>query len=147
MSVLDELEGFIVSKFGTIKTLISMTKLEGRLAGLNILPLLICSILIFTVSLSTWLGLNVLLGYSVWFYYKHIFLSLAVTLSFNLIILFLLQKYLIITLRKMSFQKTRKYFDMVLTTIESEDNVRKQADSTKDQLPGNETANRAEQSE
>lgn len=63
-----------------------------------------------------------------------------------MILLVFLQKYLLITLKKMSFVKTRKYFDVVLTTSENDKYAHKETDSGKNQFAGNAIANAAKQS-
>ena len=147
MNFLDELEGLITNKFGAIKTLISMTKLEGRLAGLSILPFVLCTIFLMTIALSTWLTLNALMGYLAWLYFGKVIWSFAAVLLFNLIVLSILKKYLLVTLRKMSFEKTRKYFEMVLTTSENTDYESREANSTRAAEPRAEIADSTKQSQ
>ena len=146
MNFLDELEGLITNKLGAIKTLISMTKLEGRLAGLSILPFMLCAIFLFTIVLSTWLTLTGLIGYLAWLYLGKVIWSFAAVLLFNLILLSILKKYLLVTLRKMSFEKTRKYFEMVLTASENGDYERREANSARTSVPRSEIANSTKQS-
>lgn len=147
MNLLDELEGLITNKLGAVKTLISMTKLEGRLAGLSILPFVLCMIFLFTIALSTWLTLTGLIGYLAWLYLGKVIWSLVVVLLFNLILLSILKKYLLLTLKKMSFEKTRQYFEMVLTTSENGDYEQREANTTGSAGPRTEIANSTKQSQ
>jgi predicted membrane protein len=111
MRALDELTGLVSSKFEVIKDLITMIKLETRLAGLSVFPLLVSLCVLFVVTITVWLSAMILLGYGISIAYNSILLAITAILIFNLICLLLLAKYLLYNLKKMSFEKTRKYFN------------------------------------
>ncbi len=122
MNFLDELAGLILNKIGAMKSLVSITKLESRLAGLSILPLIVCIILLLVTLTGIWLTTNLLLGYLVWLYCGQVIYSLISILIINILLLVFLKRRLLSNLRKMSFAKTRKYFDEVLTITEKNQN-------------------------
>jgi predicted membrane protein len=106
MRALDELTGLVSSKFEVIKDLITMIKLETRLAGLSVFPLLVSLCVLFVVTITVWLSAMILLGYGISIAYNSILLAITAILIFNLICLLLLAKYLLYNLKKMSFEKT-----------------------------------------
>lgn len=132
MSFLDELEGLIVNKLGTIKTLISITKLEGRLARLSIFPLIFCILFFLIILTSVWLSTTFLLGYLFWLYCESIICSVIFGLCINIILLLVLKKFILVNLRNMSFIKTREHIDNVITIIEKVKN-----ESTQEASDGN----------
>lgn len=118
MGVLDELEGLIVNKWGSIKTLMSMTKLEVRLARLSLFPLVINVCMLLIVLMIIWMSAMAMLGYGVWLTYHSIMAAFGSVLLFNLVLLSLLRRYLLFNIRKMSFEQTRKYFGLISTLSE-----------------------------
>lgn len=109
MRFLDELEGLVSSKVGAISSLLSMIKLEARLAGISIFPFIITIFMLFIVLLSTWLITMVAVGYGVMLFYNTI-IALLCVLIINVLILGILSKYAIYNLNNLSFQNTRRYF-------------------------------------
>lgn len=109
MKVIDELIGLVSSRFHVLKTLFTMIKLEARLAGLSIFPLLINLCLIFIILASVWLTGMVLAGLSVYQFYQNAWIAILFVFVFNLAMLALLFKYLQFNLRKMAFEKTRQF--------------------------------------
>lgn len=118
MSVLDELEGLVADKLNAIKTLFSMTKLEVKLARLSVVPLVITACMLLVVVMAGWGSVMGMLGYAVLLLSHNILLSFTAALLLNLILFFLLKRYLVFNIRQMSFEKTRKYFDSISTLSE-----------------------------
>ncbi|MDP3706297.1 MAG: hypothetical protein Q8R24_10415 [Legionellaceae bacterium] len=118
MGVLGELEGLIVSKCGSIKTLMSMTKLEVRLARLSIFPLVINVCMLLVVLMVIWMTAMAALGYGIFLACHSIMAAFGSVLLFNLLMFGLLRRYLLFNIRKMSFEQTRKYFGSISTLSE-----------------------------
>lgn len=118
MRFFEELEGLIANKIGTIKSLLSITKLEARLAGLSLLPLIICLVLLLVNLSGLWLVTNLLFGYLVWLYFNKIIYALIIVLIINFLLFILLKRLLFLNLKRMSFSKTREYFTQVVNITE-----------------------------
>ncbi|MDI1352881.1 MAG: hypothetical protein PSV35_08995 [bacterium] len=110
MKLLEHLEGFISGKFHVAKTLLSLIKLEARLAGLSVFPLLLNLCLLFIVLMSVWFTTMLMLGYCFMLWIESPLAALFMVLALNLILLLMLIKYLTFNLKNMSFEKTRGYF-------------------------------------
>ncbi|RUR16757.1 hypothetical protein [Legionella septentrionalis] len=124
MNVLDELLSLVSSKVHIAKGVLRLVKLETRLAGMSIFPLLVTLVLLFIIVISAWLTLMVILGYGVTYLYDSIMVALSCVFIFNLIVLAILLKYLLFNLKNMSFAKTRKF----LATQDGDDDDTKGAD-------------------
>lgn len=111
MKLLNELDAYISSQFNAAKALLTLFKLEAKLAGRSIVPLLITLCLFSVISISFWLSLMIFAGYLIFLYLANVWISLALICLFNLIILVLLINYLSFNLRMMSFERTRHYFN------------------------------------
>ena len=103
------MEAFVSSQLNVIKTGLSMTRLEAKLALLSIYPLIINVCMLFVVLLSTWFTTMGMLVYELMHLVNSLILALSGVLILNIIILAILLKYLSINLRNMSFEKTRAY--------------------------------------
>ena len=109
MRFIEELEGLVSSRIGVIKTCISMTKLEAKLAGLSIFPLLINLCMLLVSLTCIWLTAMGMLTYLLVQTFDSVLIALAFVFLFNSALLGLLCKYLLYNLKKMSFEKTRAY--------------------------------------
>ncbi len=109
MRLIHEMEAFVSSQFNVIKTGLSMTRLEAKLALLSIYPLIITVCMLFVVLLSTWFTTMGMLVYELMHLANSLILALSGVLLLNIIMLAILLKYLSINLKNMSFEKTRAY--------------------------------------
>jgi len=125
MKVIEELEGLVSSKWGVVTSLISLIKLEARLAGLSIVPLLLNLFVLFIVLTTVWLTAMVMLGYGILHLYGSGMIAISSVLLINIVALAILIKYLTFNLKKMSFEKTRHYFS---SNQEPDDHEQKAAD-------------------
>lgn len=110
MAFFEHIEGLVSSKLGILHTALSMMKLEARLAGLSVFPLVLNVCFLLVVLVTIWLSAMLLLGYFTTVAFGNKLLGLLLVLFFNIVVFFLLLNYLTFNLKKMSFEKTRKYF-------------------------------------
>ncbi|AWN75028.1 hypothetical protein LEAN103870_18060 [Legionella anisa] len=118
MEALKQLEALIAAKISAIKTVSSLIRLEARLAGLSVFPLLLNIGLLLVVLLTVWLSVMFLIGYLAYLvsgYFVHLvsnrlLLSISFVLLLNVGFLLGLLKYLSFNIKSMSFQKTRAFF-------------------------------------
>lgn len=110
MNLLEHLEGLVSGKLSIIKMVVDIAKLEARLAGLSVYPLLLTLCLLLIVSMSTWLVAMLLLGYCFKLVVDNPILVISFVLFINMGLFILLLNYLLFNLKKMSFEKTRAYF-------------------------------------
>ncbi|MGQ3892116.1 hypothetical protein [Legionella sp. CNM-4043-24] len=108
MSVLDDLDGYVTGRLAVLKTIIALVRLESRLAGLSIFPLLLTICLLLVVMMSLWASSMLLLGYSIMQFSHSLLLSVLCVTVFNLLTVLALAKYLLFNLQQMSFEKTRQ---------------------------------------
>ena len=125
MKLIEELEGLVSSKWGVITSLISLMKLEARLAGLSIAPLLLNLFVLFIVLITVWFTAMAMLGYGVFHLYGSGMIAISSVLLINIVALTILIKCLSLNLKKMSFEKTRNYFS---SNQEPDDHEQKAAD-------------------
>jgi len=109
MPVLEELEGLISSKWGIFTSLLSLIKLEVKLAGLSIYPLLLNLFMLFIILITVWCAAMLMFGYWIMQAYNSGFIAISAVLLLNTVLLVILLKYLMFNLRSMSFEKTRLY--------------------------------------
>ena len=109
MRFIDEMEGLVSSQLDVIKTSLSMTRLEAKLAMLTIYPLIINICMLFVILISTWLTLMGMMCYGLLQIVDNLILAMSSVLIVNVLMLGLLLKYLLFNLKNMSFQKTRAY--------------------------------------
>ncbi len=105
----EQIEGLINSKISVFKTLFSIFKLEVRLAGLSVYPLLLNVCLIFVVLITLWLSIMLVIGFFAMLFLHTILQAAFFVILLNLILFFVLLKYLTFNLSNMSFEKTRAY--------------------------------------
>lgn len=108
MNAIDELSGFVSSKLQVIYAIFSIIKLETRLAGLSVLPLLVNLCLLLIILMTTWASIMLVLGYCFYLYFANLLFSLLVICLINFVILMGLIRYLAFNLKNMSFAKTRE---------------------------------------
>ena len=120
MKLFEEIEGLVSNKIGIMKTMISIVKLETRLAGLSVYPLIlnICAVLI--VSMGIWLTSMVLIGHSISVWSGNISLGITAVLSLNILMLLGLLKYMSFNIKNMGFEKTRAYLLKMRVTDHAE---------------------------
>lgn len=116
MKIIEELEGFVSNKIGIVSTLMSLFKLEARLAGLSVYPLLINLCMLLITLLTAWISAMLLIGYLFYLYLGTLLFSVIFVFLVNFILIACLLKYLTYNLKSMSFMKTRKYFSQSEST-------------------------------
>ena len=116
MKVFTHLQGFISENLKVAKTFGSLVKLEARLAGLSIFPLLInlCSLVVLTFGL--WLSTMLLLQYGLMLWFENYLLSILGVFLFNILLFGLVVKNVSLHLKRMSFAKTRASFSQQPST-------------------------------
>jgi len=110
MKIIDHIAGLVSGKIDMMKSVMSIVKLETKLAALSIFPLIMNVCLLIVVLLSLWFSSMTLLGYTLIYIFKNIFLALGLLVILNLFFLIILHHGLMVNLRQMSFEKTREYF-------------------------------------
>ena len=110
MNVLEHLEGLFSDRWSIIKTVINLAKLEARLAGLSVYPLLFTLGLLLVVLMTTWLTAMLLLGYCFKLFIDNPLWVISFILLIHVGLLVSLAYYLLFNLKQMSFEKTRAYF-------------------------------------
>jgi hypothetical protein len=108
MELLQHIEGFIDSKIRVAKTFLLLIKLEAKLAGLSIFPLLLNLCMVFIILLTLWLTVMALLGMTIFAFIGNSVVALFLVLVVNLVLLFFLNHFIKENLRRMSFAKTRE---------------------------------------
>jgi hypothetical protein len=121
MDLLKQVENLISAKISVIKAVLTILRLEARLAGLSIVPLVLNLFMLFAVLISLWLSVSALLGYGILLIINNIPLTLVLMVLFHLGMFWVLAKYLTFNIKSMSFEKTRSYlFQNENTTNEHE---------------------------
>ncbi|KTC90609.1 Uncharacterised protein [Fluoribacter dumoffii] len=110
MEALKQLEALVAAKISVIKTVWSLIRLEAKLAGLSVFPLILNLCMLFVVLIAVWVNAMLLIGYLVFFLSNHFLLSISLVFLINIGVLLGLVKYLSFNLKSMSFSKTREYF-------------------------------------
>lgn len=103
----EQIEGLINSKISVFKTLFSIFKLEARLAGLSVYPLLLNVCMLFIVLFTLWLSTMLVIGYFAMLFLHTLLQAVFFVILLNLILFFILIKFLTYNLANMSFEKTR----------------------------------------
>lgn len=111
MQILEDIEGLVSNRIEVFKTILTIVKLETRLAGLSIYPLIFNIAMILVVLMTVWSSVMILMGHSLMYWYSSFMLGVLGVLSLNLLIAWGLFKYLTFNLKNMSFEKTRAYFN------------------------------------
>lgn len=107
IKIFEEIEGLVSSKISTLKIIFSIFRLEARLAGLSVYPLVLNMCMLFVVLITLWLSTMFLIGYFAVLFFGTLLLAVFLIIFLNLGFLFGLLKYLTFNLNNMSFEKTR----------------------------------------
>ncbi len=110
MKLFEHIEGLVSGQLSIIKMGIEIIKLETRLAGLSVFPLLINIIFLFIVLMTIWLVGMGLMGYGLFVVFKSVAIATLSVFFLNIGLLAVLLSYLSFNLKNMSFEKTREYF-------------------------------------
>lgn len=127
IKIFEEIEGLVSSKISSLKTILSIFKMEASLAGLSVYPLLLNLCMLFVVLLTLWFSIMLLIGYFAVLFFGGMLWGMLTILVLNLGLFMGLVKYLTFNLKNMSFAKTRTY----LSTKESskDDKLKKEINS------------------
>jgi hypothetical protein len=109
MSFLHEIESLVSAQYHVVKTAISLLKLETRLAGLSIFPLLLNLCLLLIGIMGTWTSAMLAVGYILYGFIPNLLFCILSVLFLNLGIVLGLLRYLSFNLNNMSFEKTRQF--------------------------------------
>lgn len=109
MSLFEEIEGLVSAQLDVVKTAVSILKLETRLAGLSVYPLLLNLCLLLIGLMSAWTTSMVALGYILTMMIPNILICILLVLLLHVGIVFGLIRYLSFNLKNMSFEKTRQF--------------------------------------
>lgn len=126
MKIFEHIEGLVYGKLSIVKMVMEMVRLEARLAGLSVYPLLINLCMLLIVLMTTWLVAMVLMGYGVLLAFERPLVAIISVLALNVVLLGVLLNYLSFNLKKMSFEKTREFFSN--TAGNEHDKLEKTAD-------------------
>jgi hypothetical protein len=110
MKLKEQFEGLFVDGYSIVKTLMSILKIEIKLARLSVYPLLINLVLLLVILLSLWFLMMVSVGYLLMGYLESLGLVLLSVITLQLILLFCILQYLKYNLKNISFEKTCAYF-------------------------------------
>ena len=132
MNPFEQLEGLVSGKLAVVKMVVDLFKLEAKIAGLSLYPLLLTLSLLLVVLMSTWLVAMLLVGYCFLLFVHRPIWAVAFVLFINLSAVILLLHYLLFNLKKMSFEKTRAYFTEKEGHLD--DKYKKTIDRTSDDL-------------
>ena len=105
----EHLEGLISGNVTLVKTYLSLIRLETRLAGLSVFPLILTVCMLMVLLTAVWLSSMALLTYSCAILLDSLLMAFFLVLFLNLVLLLIVTKYLMFTLRNMSFEKTRAF--------------------------------------
>lgn len=108
MNLIEDIFGFVFNKTAIVKNILRLVKLEAKLAGMSVIPLLIKLFLFFVVLLGTWLTAMFFLGYGIFQLYNSILIATLSVLTLNFILISLLLKGILTNIKHMSFTETRK---------------------------------------
>ena len=76
MEALKQAESFVSAKLDVIKTMFTIMRLEARLAGLSVFPLLLNICMLLIVLMTCWLVTSLLMGYGILIAFNNFLLSL-----------------------------------------------------------------------
>lgn len=110
MKALEEVIHLVSDRIVVFKTMASIIKLEARLAGLSVFPMLLTLCLLIMVFIGLWLWIQITIAYLIQMALQNTLMTLELVLLLNLVSLSILIKLLVSNLKKMSFEKTRAYF-------------------------------------
>lgn len=110
IELIEQFEGIIVSKVNLLKDFYTLIKLEARLAGMNIIPLMVCFALLFALTLGFGLTFIALTGYLLFLLTGNILIVMGLLLVLMLGTMFVVARVALSCVRQMSFEKTRQCF-------------------------------------
>lgn len=110
MNIFEHIDGLVSGKLAILRMVLDIVKLETRLAGLSVYPLLLNLSMLLIVLMTTWLVSMVLMGYGLLLAFESFVVAILSVLVLNVVLLGILLNYLSFNLKKMSFEKTREYF-------------------------------------
>ncbi len=110
MKIFEHIEGLVSSKIDVAKSVMTMVKLETKLAGMSIYSVLLNLCFLMTALISVWAASMFLLGYLISLALNSPLMGVVGVLLFNLILIIVTHAQLKSNLKKMSFEKTRDYF-------------------------------------
>jgi len=108
MKFFEHLEGYIAGQVKMGKTFFTLMKLETRLAGLSVFPLIITICMLLIILMTVWVLAMVLAQYGIVMLTGSPLIAISSALLFNLVLFAILLKYLSYNLKNMSFAKTRE---------------------------------------
>lgn len=108
MRLLDDLISLISSKLNMASLFMSIFKLETRLAGLSVWPLLLTLAGLLVVAAIMWLSSMLLAGYGLYLLYQNLLLAIGVVWFIQIVMMIVLIRAVKFHLNNMSFQTTRK---------------------------------------
>lgn len=109
MSLFSEIESLVSAQIDVVKTAVSILRLETRLAGLSVYPLLLTLCFLLIGLMGVWTCAMLALGYILAMVVPNTLLCILALLVLNTGIVFGLLRYLFFNLKNMSFEKTRQY--------------------------------------
>ncbi len=133
MKIIEEIAGLVSGKLDVFKTIVSIIRLETRLAGLSVYPLLLNVCMLLIVLMAMWLSTLLLVGYLALLTFDSTIAAIIFILLLNGGLFLGLLKYLTFNLKKMSFEKTRKY---VFNTESNHDDEQKTTSHCKNRDDG-----------
>lgn len=107
---IEHVEGIIVSKVSLLKDFYALIKLEARLAGMNVIPLMICCALMFALITGFGLTLISLTGYILFLLTDNLMIVMSLLLLIMIIGMFFVARVALGCIRQMSFERTRECF-------------------------------------
>lgn len=109
MEALKQVEDLVSAKISVIKAALTIIRLEAKLAGLSVFPLLLNVCMLLIVLMTFWLFVSLLIGYGIFVELNNIPGTLFLVVLLNFVVLCGLVKYLTLNIKNMSFEKTRSY--------------------------------------
>ena len=100
MKLLEDLEGYFSAQLNSFKMLFTLIKLEAKLAGIAVVPLIITLFMLFVILITSWASLTVLVGYFIFIQFHSFGLAIGSTMLLNLLVLCILLKYFIQNLKQ-----------------------------------------------
>lgn len=108
MKFIDHLEGIVASKIEVIKGICTLFKLEAKLAGSSIIPMLVSVGAMIALIMTVWLTGMLLIGYLVTISTGgYVSIGILLVLFLNLGLFVYTLKFMGTSLRHMSFERTR----------------------------------------
>ena len=107
--VIEETISLVSSQFQLIKTCLSITRLEAKLAGLSVYPLLILVCLLMVCFMGLWCSIFCFLGYVLLEVLGHLMLVMGLLCLIHAVFVGIILRCLHVYLKRMSFEKTRAY--------------------------------------